>query len=346
MDKNYYMVRILGEQFNFIEQKSVVAIGWSDWNMAKLGEQTVIEQIGKACDEWGFAPQMRGRRLNEIARFLNIKKGDYILVPHWSNIWLAVAGDEYIYDVNSKDIDLANQLQVNFIKDKDGNTRCVDRNQLSERLSRRLHLRGATVLDLCDFKNEIERIFNDEEYSVSRVAAEQEDKLVRDFKSKLLLNIRKGNVYLKSGGIGLEELVRELFECEKYTAQVLSKRAFKGYGDADVRAESKFQSILIQVKHHDGDTDIWGIEQLKEIKKNGEDNEYDKLMLITSGNINEAVKKEADCHGILTMDGEQLIDWIYENINQLSPNAKAKLGISVVPTIYDGLREGSVLNGQ
>lgn len=330
------MVRIQKNQFDLAEQKDVVAIGWSDWDFSRITEQEIIQQIGKACDDWCCVPQLRGRKIKEIIRFKNIKKGDYILVPHWNNIWLAVASDEFVYDESSKKCDLANQLKVEFLKDKNGNNRCVARHQLSERLSRRLHLRGATVLELYDFKDEIEKIFNDDEYSVSKTAAEREYQLTKKFKHKLLENICKGNVYLKSGGIGLEELVCELFECEKYEAQVLSKRTFKNYGDADVRAISKFQiNILAQVKHHNGYTGVWGIEQLKEIKRNGEYEGYDKLMLITSGIVNDNVKQEADKYGIMIMDGEQLVDWIYENINELSAETKARLKISIAPIITE-----------
>ncbi len=333
MERNYYMVRIQNNQFDLAEQKSAVAIGWSDWNLSQMTEREIVQQIGKVCDEWCFAPQLRGKKINEIKRFKDIKMGDYILVPHWNNVWLAVAGDEFIYEEESKNCDLANQLKVAFLKDKNGNNRCVARNQLSERLSRRLHLRGATVLDLCDFKDEIEKIFNDDTYSVSKAAAEYENQLTETFKHKLLENIRKGDVYLKSGGVGLEELVRELFECDKFEAHVLSKRAFKGYGDADVEAVSRFISILAQVKHHDGDTGVWGIEQLKEIKKNGEDEGYDKLILITSGVVGDDVKQEAEKYDIMMMDGEQLIDWIYENLNNLSAETKTKLKISTAPMI-------------
>lgn len=335
MARNYYMVRIQNNQFDLAEQKNVVAVGWSDWNLSKMTEQEIEQQIGKVCDEWCFAPQLRGKKINEVKRFKGIKKGDCILVPHWNNVWLAIAGDEFIYDEKSKNCDLANQLKVAFLKDKNGDNRCVARNQLSERLSRRLHLRGATVLDLYDFKDEIERVFNDDTYSVSKAAAEREYQLTEKFKHKLLENICKGNVYLKSGGIGLEELVRELFECDKFEAEVLSKQAFKSYGDADVRATSRFISILAQVKHHDGDTGIWGIEQLKEIKKNGEDEGCDKLMLITSGSVTEEVKKEAQKHNIGVMDGEELVSWIYENINELSAETKKKLKISIVPIVSD-----------
>ena len=336
MEINYYMVRIQNNQFDLAEQKNVVAVGWSDWNLSQMTEQEIRLQVGKACNEWCFAPQLRGKKIKEILRFKSIKKGDYILVPHWNNVWLAVASNEFIYDETSKNYNLANQLKVEFLKDKNGNNRCVARSQLSERLSRRLHLRGATVLELYDFKDEIERIFNDIEYSVSKNAAEHEYKLTKEFKQELLKNICEGDVYLKSGGVGLEELVCELFECEKFDAQILSKHTYTNDGDADVKATSKFFqiSILAQVKHHTGNTGVRGIEQLKEIIKNGEDEGADKLMLITSGVVNDNIKQEADKYGIAIMDGEQLVDWIYENINELSSETKARLRISIAPIIF------------
>ena len=116
---------------------------------------------------------------------------------------------------------------------------------------------------------------------------------------------------------------------------MLSKRTFKSFGDADVKAESRFQSILAQIKHHNGETDVWGIEQLKEIKKNGEDNGYDKLMLITSGSVSDSTMQEAAKYGISVMDGEELTDWIYENIGNLSADTKAKLKICVSPIITE-----------
>ncbi len=334
MESNYYMVRILENQFDIAEKNSVVAVGWSDWNIYKMSEEEIRKEIGGAYDSWGASPQLRGRKINEILRFRSIKKGDYILVPHWNSVWFAVAESEFYYDENAKKDDLSNRLKVCFQKDADGNNRCVPRSQLSERLSRRLHLRGATVLELDDFKEEIEKIFNDKEYSFSKAVTEKENELIKTFKKNLLESICEGDVYLKSGGIGLEELVRELFECEKYEAQILPKNKFKSWGDADIIAMSKFQiSILAQVKHHKGYTDTWGIEQLKEIKKNGEDEGCDKLMLITSGNVKEDIKQEAEKHGILVMDGEQLVDWIYENINELSAETKTKLKISISPIV-------------
>lgn len=96
------MVRIQKNQFDLAEQKDVVAIGWSDWDFSRMTEQEIIQQIGEACDDWCCVPQLRGRKIKEIIRFKNIKKGDYILVPHWNNIWLAVASDEFVYDESSK----------------------------------------------------------------------------------------------------------------------------------------------------------------------------------------------------------------------------------------------------
>ena len=102
MERNYYMVRIQNNQFHLAEQKNVVAVGWSDWDLSQMTEKEIEQKIGKACDEWGFIPQLRGKKINGIKRFKGIKKGDYIFVPHWSNVWLAVAGGEFIYDEESK----------------------------------------------------------------------------------------------------------------------------------------------------------------------------------------------------------------------------------------------------
>ena len=58
-------------------------------------------------------------------------------------------------------------------------------------------------------------------------------------------------------------------------------------------------------------------------------------MLITSGSVTEEVKKEAQKHNIGVMDGEELVSWIYENINELSAETKKKLKISIGPIVSD-----------
>lgn len=165
MQKNYYMIRIRDKRFDIIEPKSVVAVGWSNYNFAETERETLIEQINN-----DYAPQSRTNNLNKIKRFLDIKKGDYIIIPHYSDgifdgIGLAVSDGEYIYDEDCKTFDLANQLKVRFLRDKDGSISCVDKTQLSEPLLHCLKLPYSTILDLDDFGDEIEEIVTNTVFS-------------------------------------------------------------------------------------------------------------------------------------------------------------------------------------
>ena len=71
-----------------------------------------------------------------------------------------------------------------------------------------------------------------------------------------LENLQKGKSNLQTGGIGLENLVCEIMQCEGYESKILAKNKFQGKADADILAikEDSFMSkkIFVQVKHHNG----------------------------------------------------------------------------------------------
>jgi restriction system protein len=52
---------------------------------------------------------------------------------------------------------------------------------------------------------------------------------------------------------------------------VIDKRAFTSFADADVHGTKSdlftSRTLLIQVKHHQGTSGEWGIEQLEELKR-------------------------------------------------------------------------------
>ncbi len=342
MDRNYYMVRAMNSQvkdFEVFFENKVVAVGWSEVDFSNFQKsegnklKDEVQSIYYSSKEWH--PPLVGKKLNEVKRFHSINKGDFIIIPYWNSIRLAIAKDEHIYSEEAYDLDLANQIKVDYLLTQD-NFKTIPRNSLSEGLQRRLRVRGSTVSDLYEFRDEIEQIFEKDNYSWTSAYEEKENELITSLKSKLFENIQKGTTNLTTGGIGLEHLVKELFECESYHANILAKTAFPEYGDADVLAvkSDRFQEtkILIQVKHHSGYTDIWGIEQLKKIKELSAYEDY-KFMLVTSAKISEEVRREADTFGIVTIDGLELIDWIFENIDNLNAGTKTKLGISSVPQI-------------
>ncbi len=107
-----------------------------------------------------MAPQALSKKLNQVERFTNIKEGDYIIVPCYSDIATAVACDRHHYSEEGKSRDLANQIDLKYRYNNDGDILRIPRDNLKEGLQRRLRVRGNTVADLYDFKDEIEELFD------------------------------------------------------------------------------------------------------------------------------------------------------------------------------------------
>ena len=152
----------------------------------------------------------------------------------------------------------------------------------------------------------------------------------------MLNNIRSGKTNLQTGGIGLENLVRELMECEGYDATVLAKSSFAGKADADIRAikEDSFmsQQIFVQVKHHSGFSGKDGIQQIIDVLKQDEYKEYEGYF-ITSADIDEQTRDFAADNGIQVMNGDDLVELIISNLNKLEGTTLRHLGISPYPHI-------------
>lgn len=326
--------------FEVFFNNSVIAVGWSEIDFSEFGKDDTEDLLGSVEEEYysakDISPQFVGRKLNQVRRFHNINTGDYIIIPFHNSIRLAIAEGKILYDEKAQNSDLANQRKVSY--QYTGTTyKTIPRDVLSEALQRRLRVRGSTVSDLYEFKDEIEKLFSKSSYSWTSDFEEKENALKNALKTKLINKIRIGQTNLKTGGIGLEHLVKELFACEGYNTEVLAKTAFQ-LGDADVYAvkSDKFQEtkILIQVKHHDGHTGDWGLTQLNEIKSSEEYKDH-KFVLITTAEILPEVRKSAEEFDIATMDGNELVEWLIENLNNLSIETKIKLGLSAVPQIAE-----------
>ena len=338
MERNYYLVRIgQGQDVLKYAEKGVVAVGWSGVDLSQLPPDQAVEAIVREYYTDATSSSLVGKKKSEVWRFKSIRKGDVIVVPYWNNVLFAESEGEYVYSEEDKDVDLANQLKVKYQLVGDS-PRILPRVELSEGLSRRLRVRGTTVADLSEFRDEIDKKYSDTEYTIAKATADKNTEFEKKFKQKLLENIRGGKTHLITGGQGLEELVKVLFEIEGYTAKVLSKRAFSGSGDADVEATKSDifteNKILAQVKHHDGNTGDEGVNQLISIKKGGEYADH-KLVLITSGKVSESIRSMAAEKDIDIMDGDALADWIFCHINKLPGELRARLNISDVPQFLE-----------
>ena len=330
-DRKYYLVRTNRD----LAEKSIIGIGWSDFNFSNYSD---TEKLIKDIDNlYGI-----GRRGNQIRRFNRIEKDDIIIVPLPWCVAIGIAKEGLFYDKNDYSRDKANQRNVTFEFDKDGNLKTINRTEFSEAFQRRLKVRGMTVNDISEFKSEIDSAITSQNegktFSWSNTIQNMLIEKEYDFKEVLFKNIQSGRTNLQSGGIGLEHLVKELLIIEGYDADVLSKRAFNSFADADVKAskEDRFSSdnLLVQVKHHQGISGDWGIKQLEEIKRLSQKDYSDHILIfVTSAEVTTDLRKKAESLSIRVIDGHELADWIYENLNKLNQDIKNKLGICEVPTL-------------
>jgi len=344
MNQGYYMIRAMTsqqEELNLFFMSNIVAIGWSEVDIelyredrSELRKET--RRLYYSNKPWHKSTV--SKHLNEIERFIDIKKGDLLIVPFYNSIRVAIAKSRHFYSEKSKYLDLANQLEVEYLM-SNGDFKTIPRDSLSEGLQRRLRVRGSTVSDLGEFQEEIDAIFSKENYSWTSERELNEQKQLEILKKNLLSNIRNGITNLKTGGLGLENLVKELLETEGYEAKIMAKNHFMGLADGDIVAtkSDKFteSKLLIQVKHHNGYTDSWGIKQLELV--NDEDERYQefKLILLTSASVSDETKEYGEKVNVNILDGIELVDWIIDKYELLSPETMYSLGLSVNPRLIE-----------
>lgn len=344
MNKRYLMVRAMTSQeihFKEFFDNNIVAVGWSRVHFEEHDNYDNLRDAVRKEYYSDKSGRLISKKLNECIRFKKIKAGDRIIIPYYSGIALAIAEKEELYSEEAYNIDLSNQHRVSFLN-KNGIIFSVPRNNLSEGLQRRLRVPGMCVSDLSEFSEEIDKLFeNPETYSYSGEAKQKEDALRKEFMQELLNNIQGGKTNLQTGGIGMEHLIKELFECEGYCARVLAKTTFEGSADADIEAwrDDAFSSIRIyaQVKHHGGYSGRKGIDQvIKAIEQiRMEKGEEYKGIFITSARVSDDDKKYAEDNNIAVIDGERIVEIITSNLSQLSKTTITKLGVVMVPSIFN-----------
>lgn len=332
-----YMVRAMSQsdaEYAIFFEQNVIAVGWSEVNFSSY---TDIEKLIAAVDTKYYsdrktAPQVVGKKLNEVRRFKEMRSGDYIVIPYRGAIRLARLGEGEKYDQSTLGLDLCNQRFADYLK-VDQDYLSVPRSSLSEGLQRRLRVRGTTIADLSEFGMEIEQLFQDPNASwLSHFTKVESERMVA-WQDHLLKNIRNGKTNLKAGGRGLEELIKCLLDLEGYKAQILSKRRFRDLGDADIEANrsDRFEDrkLLVQVKHHSGQSDAWGAQQLTAILETEKETFAGHiLVLVTTADASQELVEFCEQQDIRLINGVELVRWIYEHIDRMPLEWRASLGIS------------------
>lgn len=326
--KKYLLVRT---PLNLI-QENKIAIGWSSTDFSKFADaNALIKELKSKHIKFG-------RRANQIKKYFNLKKGDIVIVPSPRAIRIAEVVGEKIYNQNFENGHGANQITVKFLTNSVGIVK-ISRSHLLEKLETRLKLMR-TVGDLTEFRDEIENLItsiqNDKIIHVDEFYNEKVEQKIQDFKINLLNALRQGQTRIAAGGRGLEELIHELLVIQGYSSvKILGKTNGKGVSDVDIQAISEnnpfLKNVLVQVKHHRGLTGQYALEQIK-ASESDLDIDLDRWV-ITTGSVDERFSSLADELNINVMDGQKLVEWIYANLESLSSETKAKLGILNVPQL-------------
>lgn len=303
-------------------------IGWGQLPLCRFETADVLYKHLESTQ------QSVGRSGNQLRRFIEVKQGDLIVVPAPARIYIGIATGKKQFCADKPWGE--NQIEVKFPCDADNEPISIARTDLKQGLQSRLRIR-LTVADLDYFKDEIIERYNDIKNNVSSGALskinKQSGEILEQFKAKLLDNLRNRNHYLEAGGQGLEHLVKELLEIEGYTAVIPSKQSHEIGVDVDIEAQSRnpfiTQELLVQVKDHVGYTDRHAIDQVAKVKRKDECYRW----VVSLGDFTEDVQQYSDGLSVNLMNGSQLVGWLAERWQDLSPTTQQKLGIASVPQI-------------
>ena len=290
----------------------------------------------------GFSGVNIGRKGNQIRRFFSLKKGDYVVVPVSRAVAIGRVEGTKSYVLDSGIPYSENRVQVDFFKDSEGNVVFIPRDEFTNGLVARLKIRLSNA-DLSEFEGELGKhlsaLDKGEKYTWNSEVDEHENKAAETFKDILLSRLRNGQrISIKGGGYGLEQLVKELLEVQGFEARIEAKNQSSGIDDADVIATrinsltNDEERLVIQVKHHKGETGKTGIEQLGAYDL-GDGYAFQRKVLITSATLSEELKEEAQEQNIVVVDGEALVQWIFDNIDGLSKATRNALGIIQTPSL-------------
>lgn len=332
MNRKYILVR----SSRLLIERNEVGYGWGRINFSEYGNFDDLFQ--KAFLENGVA---YGRKKNQIRRYFNLEKNDIIVVPTSGAVAFAKVEGTKTYNKDGKVRYSENRIRVIYLKDSDGNS-FIPRQALSTQLQSRLKIRMA-IADLSDFSDEIDKhissLDNGTIYTWKNEIEEKEELDEAIFKEKLLFRLSKGKkISLAAGGYGLEKLVSELLEINGYVSRIQAKNQSSGVDDIDIIAKKHnfltddIECLYIQVKHHSGTTGLKGLRQLTSYNNNDEYALVRKV-LISTGVFNGELKEIAERENVFLIEGSELVNLIYNNIDQLSQNTKTSLGITTTPQL-------------
>lgn len=346
LKRRYYMVRIQYDQLKFA-QSGVVAIGWNQnpfvqyvgSDAASIRQEDVERLLADICSTYyRESDQSRhaGRACGEIRRFLGIRKGDLIAVPCARGFCLAESMGEFLFEGD----DLCNRLRVRYRTGADGLPLIYPRSGANLAVTQKLGTRF-TVLEYRDAEAqaELETLFREGAATAGDTFRTVEQQQLDELSGQIRTLLQDpGQLYLDSKGRGFEELLCALLQTDGFDAKILSKRSGRGEADADILAtrgsglDDRFQqNLVIQAKHHSGQTGMSGLKQLLDYQSQMEDSDelpgQTRYILATTAEFTDEVRREAEDKGVLLLDGGDIARMIAGNLDRLPPETRHSLGL-------------------
>lgn len=271
-----------------------LSIGFSDFRNDKFLERTINGDLdffnNQIIETW---KELKKTRYN-LWRFINeFKKGDWVLVPSWGEFSIYELEEEvklisedvlpsklkksgFKINEDGKLYENNNFMDIGFVWKVKPIAKNIPRKEIFDRaLISRMKIRN-TNANITDLKSIIERI----------VYEWKNDKL-SNFHSSLLESILtkvEENVMEKLTPDKLEQLVKWYFyKIGASDVYIPSKNESGKENGADADVIATFENIkviiYVQVKHHQGCTSEWAIDQITEYK-NQKENIYDEYTYI------------------------------------------------------------------
>ncbi len=328
------------DQFSRALELNRVLYGWSDLPLDQWAKESKEVLTFKKLKErlltvWDGYFQNRRRSLAAGSSMLwdylfVMKMGDIVIVPTYYRIAVGEFTGEIGRELDdfSQDEDIANWRGVKWL------TGPINRSELTAAFQSSLKNRRA-IFSLDRYSDEIDEIFN-------RVKKESSLDLIKDYEIStakrrdsmidlIQTQLASGHTHITS--LDFERLVAELICLESqgfFNATTTSNQEESLHG-ADVMVESTLESLdiklKIQVRLHEGETGKSAVEQI--LKRKDPSNVLP--MVVTSGLFSKEAEDLAEENGVLLVDGMQVAEMICSNLDCLSSDLRAKLGIITLP---------------
>jgi predicted Mrr-cat superfamily restriction endonuclease len=316
MNQQAFVLRIAPSGIDRVPEalkENQIIIGWSRAS-GLLDPNLTWEQFREIIRDTYYATENNLRKAGAAAghmwRFIReMNKSDLIVVPHWSEFYVAEVDAPAIYDPEKTDDDTSYRRPVNWLNHKKALRRDIAKSALISRMKTQGTCAYATDL-LAEIKECLQIASSDK---IPTFQTDLQTRLIRE----TLNELRSGRM----DSFGFERLIQTVVTgLGSDDARIIPRGQDKG---ADILATFRVagafrQIIAIQAKHWQPEPPV-SKEVVEQLIKGIEADSANLGMVITSGTISDeagaAAEKYYEDKGIRIelVDGEQLAKLIVEN---------------------------------